>query len=470
MNAVSILVVDDDDDVRSALLDELSPQYAVTGASCGVDAFAALCARHFDVIISDLRMPDHDGIEVLDFARAQQAGIIRILLTGYVDDRAHEALLRPDAPYKVGKPWYDEIDVVLRRALEQRRRADAQSASLASAFGLAQVEAAFAAAADLEELGELLALRIAMIDGVVDCCAVLEGRVVAGHAPPEDGSGWRRSARIDGDGRLVLVVRGHDDDGWALVAHLLQAGQRRSGVLSAPPGMPVAARPRRSRIDELMRQATMGAMVGSVLHDVAGMMQGVEWAVRQLEAIRDSRNDPDLAAALQDIRTAGDEAVGLFIAMRKFLRDGRPAMQSVAADELVARTMRQVGGLARARATLRVAAVPALVRAAEPLFVQALAAVLRNAAAASPADGRGTIDVEVRADGDEVAFVVTDDGAGVASEIVGLMFEPHVWHRPDGVGVGLAIAAHAMRAQDGVIAYRRAPGRGACFTLTLPRG
>ena len=63
MNDVSILVVDDDDDVRHALCEELSPQYAVTPAAGAVEAFAALSARHFDVIISDLRMPEHDGID-----------------------------------------------------------------------------------------------------------------------------------------------------------------------------------------------------------------------------------------------------------------------------------------------------------------------------------------------------------------------------------------------------------------------
>ena len=117
---VSILIVDDDDDVRAALYDELSRDYKVESATCGEEAFAALAAHTYDVVISDLKMPDHDGIEVLDFARLQDPGVIRILLTGYADERAHAALLRPDAPFKVGKPWYDEIEVVLRRALEQR--------------------------------------------------------------------------------------------------------------------------------------------------------------------------------------------------------------------------------------------------------------------------------------------------------------------------------------------------------------
>ena len=154
MNDVSILVVDDDDDVRAALLDELSPRYVVTEAACGEEAFALLSAHRFDVVISDLRMPDHDGIEVLDFAQAQQDGIVRILLTGYADDRAHTALLKPGAPYKVGKPWYDEIEVVLARALEQRQRTRMLTASFEAAFSIGQVEAAFAATRTLEELAD----------------------------------------------------------------------------------------------------------------------------------------------------------------------------------------------------------------------------------------------------------------------------------------------------------------------------
>ena len=61
MSNVSILVVDDDDEVRASLVDELSRDYQVESAACGEEAFAALSARRYDVVISDLKMPDHDG-------------------------------------------------------------------------------------------------------------------------------------------------------------------------------------------------------------------------------------------------------------------------------------------------------------------------------------------------------------------------------------------------------------------------
>lgn len=473
MTEVSILIVDDDDDVRLALHDELSPRYAVSVAAGAVEAFAALSARRFDVIISDLRMPDHDGIELLDFARDQQPGIIRILLTGYTDERAHAALLAPDAPFKVGKPWYDELEVVLARALEQRGRTDLLEASLESAFGLQTLDGALDAAKDLAELGELIALRAAMVTGVAWCGCTLDGTVVAGQvaAAADDGErpgGWRLDLPIDGAARLHAVAGGHGNEARALIVHLTDLVRRKAGVLTAiTTALPADDdRPRRSRLDELMRQATVGAMAGMLIHGVAGIVQSLAFSGDQLAAFEAA--DPQVAALAADVAAASREGVGLFAEMRKFMSDGRPSLRPIAADDLIRRALHQVGGELRARATLRVTPTAgAVVEAAGALTVHVLVAVLRNAAAASPAGG--IVDVAVGLDGDRVRFTVTDDGPGVEPALAGLIFEAELWKRSSRIGTGLAIAAHAIQAQGGTIDYHRAPGRGACFAVTLPR-
>ena len=474
MNDVSILVVDDDDDVRAALCDELSSHYAITPAAGGAEAFAALATRPFDVIISDLRMPDHDGIEVLDFARDQQPGIIRILLTGYTDERAHSALLVPDAPYKVGKPWHDEIEVVLARTLEQRRRTRQLSASLEGAFGLAQLERAFADVNGLAELGEAVALRVAAIGEVGWCGCVLDGVTVAGQrdggVADGSGDGWLLALPIDGDGRLQLLAGGQGDETREVVRHIAAVAQRRAGLLTpaAPTHALDTARPTRSRLDELMRQATVGAMAGMLIHDIAGIIQSIEGAIGQVDAIAAEREDAELGELAADLGTASGDVLALFKDVRKFIRDGRPALRPIAADELVDRALRQVGGLVRARATLKTTLAPGvMVNAAPALAVHVLCAVLRNAGAASPPGG--VVDVVVAADGDGATVSVTDDGPGVPPELAGMIFDAQVWQRPGGVGTGLAIAAHAIQAQGGSIAHHRAPGRGACFTVRLPR-
>ena len=60
LRSTRVLVVDDDGDLREALVDALSPEFDVVGAHHGAAALAAKPAS-FDVILLDLNMPVLDG-------------------------------------------------------------------------------------------------------------------------------------------------------------------------------------------------------------------------------------------------------------------------------------------------------------------------------------------------------------------------------------------------------------------------
>jgi C4-dicarboxylate-specific signal transduction histidine kinase len=55
----------------------------------------------------------------------------------------------------------------------------------------------------------------------------------------------------------------------------------------------------------------------------------------------------------------------------------------------------------------------------------------------------------------------------VAAEIADTMFEPFASTTREGTGLGLAISAYVMQMLEGRISYRRAPERGACFTVAI---
>jgi two-component system, NtrC family, sensor kinase len=136
-------------------------------------------------------------------------------------------------------------------------------------------------------------------------------------------------------------------------------------------------------------------------------------------------------------------------------------------SELVARSTRIAGAYVRDRAELKVGTlVKCEVMVCEPLFLQVLANLLRNAANASPAGG--VVDLATRLDGDNVVLTVTDDGPGVDPEISDVMFEPFASTSLEGAGLGLAISAFVVQLHKGTISYRRATDRGACFTVTIP--
>jgi len=470
MKPARILVVDDDDHVREALIDELSTSYVVEAVSSGNEAFDALAMHQYDVIISDLKMPDHDGIEVLEFARQHQRDAVRVLLTGYLDERAQRALMTPDAPYKVGKPWHDEIEIVVRRALEQRELARRLTASVEDALSLATFDEELAATRTPLELSEVIVRRAVTVEGVTACGTVVRTdgteHPFAGAHVPAEGVGWYVDLPLDQEGELRLRARGVTNSARQLVRYMAHRAQRACGVLEARVSQMPALGERGTRINQLMRQATLGALTSSLLHDLASTMQTLSAALSEISVI--AEGNPDLELAVNDANAAGNESVQLFVQMRKFIRDGDVEKKTVRLDKLVERVQKMVGGFVRDRATLRVGEVPKIdVSVTESLFLQVLANLLRNAANASPKGG--FVDVRVTAADDEVVITVTDDGPGVTAEVADTMFEPFATGGSASTGLGLAISAYIMHMLDGRISYRKDPDRGASFSVALAR-
>jgi signal transduction histidine kinase len=466
-----ILVVDDDDHVREALVDELSTIYAVEAVASGAEAFEVLAVQQFDVVISDLKMPDRDGIEVLEFARAHQGDAVRVLLTGYLDDHARNALMAPDAPYKVGKPWHDEIEIVVRRGLEQRERARRLNASVGTALDLAGLDAELIAVKTPLELGQLVVRRALAIEGILACGTVVRAgtaeHAFAGGSVSADGPGWYVDLPLDAEGDHRLRARGLSEAGRLLVEYLAHRAQRACGVLEVR-NVPLAnlAGPNAQK-NQLMRAATIGALTSALLHDLASTVQTMSASLDDITAHAES-GAPELAAAVTEATAAGNEAIELFVQMRKLVRDGEVKLAPIPVEKLVARVNRQAGGFVRQKAALRLSTTPAVsVVASEMLLVQVLVNVLRAAADASPQGG--TVDLEVKASDTEVVFSVTDDGAGFPAETVASMFDPFSANVAESSNFGLAIAGYVMALCDGRIAYRKHPERGACFSVTVKR-
>jgi signal transduction histidine kinase len=468
MKPARILVVDDDDHVRDALVDELGTTYTVEAVGSGTEAFDALATQQYDVIISDLKMPDHDGIEVLEFARDHQQDAVRVLLTGYLDERAQRALMSPDAPYKVGKPWHDEIEVVVRRGLEQRDVARRLTASVQDALSMSTFDEELAKTDTPLELSEAVVRRALAVEGVTAAATVVRTddteHPFTGGAVSREGTGWFVDLPLDAEGELRLRARGTGESARQLVSYMAHRAQRRCGVLEARvsslPGVGNG-----NRMNRLMRQATIGALTSSLLHDLASTMQTLSVAMNEIQMLAGEL--PGLGEAVGEACMAGDEAVQLFVQMRKFIRGSEVASKPVKARKIIERAVRLAGGYVREKCRLELGEIADVaVMISEPLFLQVLVNLLRNAANASPPEG--VVDIRARVVGSEVVFSVVDDGPGVSPEIGEIMFEPFASGTPEGTGLGLAISAYVMQLLHGRLSYRREPERGACFTAALP--
>jgi DNA-binding NtrC family response regulator len=84
MSKGRILVVDDEDIVRTSCSRTLSPEgYEVRLAKNGVEGLKMASEEKFDLVLTDLKMPDMDGIEVLRIIREKWPETAVIIVTGY---------------------------------------------------------------------------------------------------------------------------------------------------------------------------------------------------------------------------------------------------------------------------------------------------------------------------------------------------------------------------------------------------
>ncbi len=116
-----ILVVDDDAGVRESFRLILEDQYDVLEAADGRQALDLVRSTAVDLVLLDIRLPEMDGIEVLERIKGLDEGIEVILVTAVKTVRTAVAAMKLGAFDYVTKPFdEDELMATVRRALERR--------------------------------------------------------------------------------------------------------------------------------------------------------------------------------------------------------------------------------------------------------------------------------------------------------------------------------------------------------------
>ena len=106
-----ILAVDDDGLVRRSLEILLREAgYEPTVASGGQEALGALARKHFDLLITDIRMPGMDGLQVIQAVRdycqeKKKRPIPEIVLTAYNDEAVKQSAIRLGVKEFLLKPF-----------------------------------------------------------------------------------------------------------------------------------------------------------------------------------------------------------------------------------------------------------------------------------------------------------------------------------------------------------------------------
>lgn len=135
---IRLLIVDDEPAVLSALRRALRRLFGgeLEVVTCGdaTLALAQLRDSRFDIVLSDLRMPEVDGLAFLNLASAIAPGVVRLVLSGSADFATAQRAINEAGVFRyLTKPWSDaELRGHLLAAIERVRGAppagDAQDA------------------------------------------------------------------------------------------------------------------------------------------------------------------------------------------------------------------------------------------------------------------------------------------------------------------------------------------------------
>jgi CheY-like chemotaxis protein len=121
-----VLVVDDDDWVRFVIrraLEDLGDEFDIATAGSGNDALALFGEGEFDLVITDLRMPGMDGIQLTEAIRDLDPRAVVIWMTAYICHDAEREAVRLGVDMCLEKPL--EVGEIRSSVLAALNRADA---------------------------------------------------------------------------------------------------------------------------------------------------------------------------------------------------------------------------------------------------------------------------------------------------------------------------------------------------------
>ena len=226
----------------------------------------------------------------------------------------------------------------------------------------------------------------------------------------------------------------------------------------------------REQLQQANRLATLGQITAGLGHEIrqplAAMRVYAETGERLLAADRTGEaagNFAQIAALAARIGAITEEQLQFSRRSPEEPRDITLA-EVIDGSRLLLRDQLRQEGITLTLPPAEAAA--AKVRARHVQLEQVLVNLLQNARQACGEGGQITLTI-TQGEGGSVRLSVSDTGPGVPPTLRDTLFQPFVTSKPEGIGLGLAIAQDIMRQLGGDLVLEDSP-RGACFTMVMP--
>jgi DNA-binding NtrC family response regulator len=118
----SILIVDDEKSIREGLAKYLSHDYTTYYVSNGKEALEFLSENHtVDIVLSDIKMPEIEGIELLEKIKSEHMDIKVIFITAFYTIESSISAMKKGAYNCLSKPIdFIKLETILKNAVTNR--------------------------------------------------------------------------------------------------------------------------------------------------------------------------------------------------------------------------------------------------------------------------------------------------------------------------------------------------------------
>lgn len=233
----------------------------------------------------------------------------------------------------------------------------------------------------------------------------------------------------------------------------------------------------RNELSYVSKVTTMAELAASMAHELNQPLGAILNNAEAMQAILAS-DQPDLEevkAGIADIIQDDNRAREIIDRVWALFRRDKVSKSKIDVAEMLGEIKRMV----RSDALIRNISVPVDVKQPiSPIFAervqvqQAIINLILNAfdAVAGIDDGLREVRIEAMAgsEGGDVQILVQDSGKGISPEAIPKIFDAFFTTKPDGMGMGLAIAKSIIEAHGGRISVSRNSERGTTFEIVLP--
>ncbi len=213
--------------------------------------------------------------------------------------------------------------------------------------------------------------------------------------------------------------------------------------------------------------AALGRMSSAITHELNQPLTGLRTLLSSNELLLERGETQLLKANTKLVHSLIDRMAAMTSQLKSFALNRHDALQAISLPDALQEILR----IHQARLTprVRLSSDLPLVMGEEQRLRQVLGNLVSNALDAMSQTLEPKLSISAVSEEDQVIVRVSDNGCGIAPELLTTMFEPFQTSKKmgEGLGLGLAIVANSLRDMQGSIVATNNPDAGMSFEIRL---